>query len=100
MLERYQDHDTINLMAQHEQEIDNLALARKGNSLVPPIRQSTIGLPRILINRKVGLPRMATCSLIPTTPIYITAPEKGRQMSNQRLSVLVHLMIAKRRLRT
>ena len=47
-----------------------------------------------------GLPRMATCSLIPTTPIYITAPEKGRQMSNQRLSVLVHLMIAKRRLRT
>jgi len=23
MLERYQDHDTINLMAQHEQEIDN-----------------------------------------------------------------------------
>jgi len=100
MLERYQDHDTINLMAQHEQEIDNLALARKGNSLVPPIRQSTIGLPRILINRKVGLPRMATCSLIPTTPIYIIALEKRRQMSNQRLSVLVHLMIAKRRLRT
>lgn len=52
MLERYQDHERINLMAQHEQEIDNLAQARKGKSLVPPIPQSTIGLPRMIINRK------------------------------------------------